>query len=195
MKLKLDFLQKYAKIGSWTENHDASGNATDKRVFYTSFTGGSGNNQYPRASLVSAFSATSGLSEKGRKREKKDTRMKHENTAKSANNSQYIDLNQPIQQVLFEFYKWQMRMVASGAGKDIFPTEESIQNWYCLETYLRNVLVDFKPKTQSDERIKLSILVDEIESQAMDNNYVVQMNAITGNELTAHTIARQLLQR
>lgn len=66
----------YAIIGTWTESHELSGNATDMRIFCTSFTGGSGNNQYPRASLSSAFSATSGLSEKGRKHEKKELRMK-----------------------------------------------------------------------------------------------------------------------
>lgn len=195
MKRKLDFFKKNAKIGTWSESHEHSGNATDKRIFCASFTGGSQNTQYAARSLCSAFSATSGLSEKGRKIEKKEHRMKNENTAKSANNSQYIDLNQPIQQVLFEFYKWQMRMVASGAGKDIFPTEESIQNWYCLEAHLRNVLVDFKPQNPFDERIKLSVLVDEIEGQAMDNHNVVHMNEITGTDWLAHTIARQILQR
>lgn len=62
-------------LGSWSESHGSSGNASDKRIFYTSFTGGSGNNQYLTRSLLPAFSATSGLSEKGRKLEKKDTRM------------------------------------------------------------------------------------------------------------------------
>lgn len=62
-------------LGAWTENHDASGDASDMRIFCTSFTGGAGNNQYLPRLLVSAFSATSGLSEKGRKLEKKDTRM------------------------------------------------------------------------------------------------------------------------
>lgn len=109
-------------------------------------------------------------------------------------NSQYINLNQPIQQVLFEFYQWHRRMVTSNAGENIFPTEESIQNWWGLEVHLKDVLVDFKPQTQSDERIKLSVLVDEIESQAMDNNYVVHMDEVSGNDWLAHTIARQILQ-
>lgn len=63
-----------------------------------------------------------------------------------------------------------------------------------LEVHLKDVLVDFKPQTQSDERIKLSVLVNEIESQAMDNNYVVHMDEVSGNDWLAHTIARQILQ-
>ncbi len=64
-----------AIIGTWSESHGSSGNASDKRIFYTSFTGGPGNNQYLTRSLLPAFSATSGLSEKGRKIEKKVIEM------------------------------------------------------------------------------------------------------------------------
>jgi len=195
VKRKLDFLTKNAKIGTWTENHGKSGNASDKRIFCTSYTGGTGNNQYRRANLLPAFSATSGLSEKGRKHEKKVKEMTNTNTANSAKKSQFINLNQPIQQVLFEFYQWYMHQVQSDASKNIFPTEDSIQNWYCLESHLRNVLVDFKPQNSIDERIKLSVLVDEIESQALDHKYALHMNEITGNDLVAHRIACQLLQR
>lgn len=170
-----------------------SGNASDKRIFTTSFTGG---REYPISARVlsSAVSTTSGHSANGRF-ETRELKMTNTNTANSANKSQFINLNQPIQQVLFEFYKWYMHQVQSDATKNIFPTEDSIQNWYCLESHLRNVLIDFKPQNSIDERIKLSVLVDEIESQALDHKYVLHMNEITGNDLVAHRIARQLLQR
>ena len=72
----LIFNVPYAIIGSWTENHVNSGNASERRIFCTSFTGGLRNNQYATRKLLTAFSATSGLSEKDRKHEKKVNRMK-----------------------------------------------------------------------------------------------------------------------
>ncbi len=198
MKRKLDFLQKNAKIGSWSESHDNSGNATDMRIFCTSFTGGSQNNQYAARSLLSAFSATSGLSEKGRKREKKDNRMKNENTANSANNSQYIDLNQPFPQVLFEMYQWvhtQLWQKPYAIPGDYYDGEDVPKSVYNLYHNLLQALVDFKPQTPSDERIKLRVMLTEIEDTAYEGANGVNIDNLDLQDRVAHTIARQLLHR
>ena len=194
---KLHFNKKNGKIGSWTENHGNCGSASDKRIFYTSITGGSQNNQYATRSQLPAFSATSDHSENGRKHEKKVIEMKNTNAANFANNPQYINLNQPIPQVLYDIYHWHHGLITSKSSlyNEYFPNDEIIKNWLCFGAYIRDILVDFIPQNSTDERIKLSVLVSEIEEDASDNNNIVRQERITGNSYMAYTVAKQILQR
>lgn len=122
--------------------------------------------------------------------------MKNENTAKSAEKFPYINLNQSVPAVIYDFYQWWRHITYSTPWlSPEFPNDDARANLNALGAYLEKTLTDFVPQNDRQRTIKVKALRDMLHDAGLTNTGAFDPELLDDSGRIAYQISTQILQR